>query len=63
MLAEVAWVLRIAYKFNRATAAASLRRLIDTEGVQVEGEATTRLALAAFQTGSADFFDGFVSSS
>jgi predicted nucleic-acid-binding protein len=60
VLAEVAWVLRVAYKFDRAIAAASLRRLIDTEGVHVEDEATTRLALAAFEIGSADFADYFI---
>jgi predicted nucleic-acid-binding protein len=57
VLVEVVWVLRVAYKFDRATAAASLRRLIDTEGVQVEDGPTTRLALAAFEAGAADFAD------
>ena len=57
VLAEVAWVLRIAYKFDRATTAATLLRLISTDGVHVEDEATTRTALAAFEAGSADFAD------
>jgi predicted nucleic-acid-binding protein len=57
VLVEVVWVLRIAYKFDRATAAASLRRLIDTDAVQVEDGPTTRLALAAFEVGAADFAD------
>ena len=57
VLVEVVWVLRVAYKFDRATAAASLRRLIDTEGVQVEDRPTTHLALAAFEAGAADFAD------
>jgi predicted nucleic-acid-binding protein len=57
VLVEVVWVLRIAYKFDRATTAASLRRLIDTEGVQVEEGPTTRSALAAFEAGTADFAD------
>lgn len=60
VLAEVVWVLRIAYQFDRATTAASLRRLIDTDGVQVEDATTTRLALAAFETGTADFADYFI---
>jgi predicted nucleic-acid-binding protein len=59
VLAEVAWVLRGAYKFDRATIAAALHRLIAIEGVNVEDGATTRLALAAFEAGSADFADYF----
>jgi predicted nucleic-acid-binding protein len=55
--AEIVWVLRVAYKFDRATAAASLRRIIDTDGLQVEDGPTTRLALAAFEAGAADFAD------
>jgi predicted nucleic-acid-binding protein len=60
VLAEVAWVLRVAYKFDRATTAATLHRLIAIDGVHVEDEATTRLALAAFEAGSADFADYFI---
>jgi predicted nucleic-acid-binding protein len=45
VLAEVAWVLRGAYKFDRATIAAALHRLIAIDGVHVEDGATTRLAL------------------
>ena len=48
VLAEVAWVLRVAHKFDRATTAAALHRLIAIERVHVEDEATTRRALAAF---------------
>ena len=60
VLIEVVWVLRVAYKFDRATTAASLRRLIDTDGVQVENGPTTHLALAAFEVGAADFADYFI---
>lgn len=60
VLAEVAWVLRVAYKFDRTTTAASLRRLAATSGVQVEDAVATRLALAAFEAGSADFADYFI---
>jgi predicted nucleic-acid-binding protein len=60
VLVEVVWVLRVAYKFDRATAAASLRRLIETDGVQVEDGETTRLALSAFEAGAADFADYFI---
>ena len=54
---KVAWVLRGAYKFDRATIAAALHRLIAIDGVHVEDRATTRLALASFEAGSADFAD------
>jgi predicted nucleic-acid-binding protein len=57
VLAEVAWVLRVSYKFDRATIAATLRRLIATDGVHVEDEVTARLGLTAFEAGSADFAD------
>jgi hypothetical protein len=50
-------VLRGAYKFDRATIATALHRLIAIDGVHVEDEATTRLAPAAFEAGSADFAD------
>lgn len=33
VLAEIAWVLRVAYKFDRSTTAATLRGLIDIDGV------------------------------
>jgi len=60
VLAEVAWVLRGAYKFDRATIAAALQRLIAVDGVHVEDGATTRLALATFEAGSADFANYFI---
>ena len=60
VLVEVVWVLRVAYKFDRAASAASLRRLIQTDGVQVEDEPTTRSTLAAFEAGAADFADYFI---
>jgi predicted nucleic-acid-binding protein len=60
VLVEVAWVLRVAYKFDRPTVAATLRNLIAIEGVHLEDDATTRLALAAFEDGSADFADYFI---
>jgi len=50
-------VLRVAYKLDRATAAATLRGLSAIEGVHVEDEAATRAALAAFEAGPADFAD------
>ena len=60
VLVEVTWVLRVAYKFDRPTVAATLRKLIAIDGVHLEDEATTRLALAAFEVGSADFSDYFI---
>jgi predicted nucleic-acid-binding protein len=60
VLVEVVWVLSVAYKFDRATTAASLRRLIDTDGVHVEDGPTTHLVLAAFEAGAADFADYFI---
>jgi predicted nucleic-acid-binding protein len=60
VLAEVAWVLRVAYKFDRATTAAALRRLTATSGVHVDDATATHSALAAFEAGSADFADYFI---
>jgi predicted nucleic-acid-binding protein len=45
VLGEVAWVLRGAYEFDRATIAAALDRLIAIDGVHVEDGATMRVAL------------------
>jgi hypothetical protein len=47
----------VAYKFDRATTAAALRRLLSSDGVTVVNEPTTLRALAAFEAGQADFSD------
>lgn len=60
VLVEVAWVLRVAYKQDRAAIAAALRRLISTEGVTVERDQLVRHAIDAFEVGSADFSDCFI---
>lgn len=60
VLVEVSWVLRVAYKFDRATIAAALRRLAATDVVRIEDAATTELALAAYDGGFADFSDFFI---
>lgn len=60
VLVEVSWVLRVAYKFDRATIASALRRLVATEGVRLEDGATAGLALAAYENGAADFSDFFI---
>jgi predicted nucleic-acid-binding protein len=57
VLVEVAWVLRGAFKQDRATIAAALRRLVGSAGVVVEHDAVVRRALVAFETGPADFSD------
>ena len=60
VLIEVAWVLRVACKQDRAAIAAALRRLVDSAGVTVEHDATVRRAIAAFEAGPADFSDYFI---
>lgn len=60
VLVEISWVLRVAYKFDRVTIAAALRRLTGIEGVHIEDAATTELALGAYESGSADFSDFFI---
>jgi len=57
VLVEVAWVLRVACKQDRATIAAALRKLVDTAGVTVERDAIVRRAIHEFETGPADFSD------
>ena len=57
VIVETAWVLRVAYTFDRAAIATALRRLVGAEGVVAEDEAATLRALAAFETGPADFSD------
>lgn len=60
VIVETAWVLRVAYTFDRAAIATALRRLVGAEGVFAEDEAATLRALAAFETGPADFSDYFI---
>jgi predicted nucleic-acid-binding protein len=57
VLVELVWVLRGAYKFDRATIVGALRRLIGSEGVIVENDATVLDALRQFEQGNADFSD------
>ena len=57
VLVETAWVLRVAYKFDRATMVTALRRLLSVEGVVVEDETATMRGLDAFEAGPADFSD------
>jgi predicted nucleic-acid-binding protein len=60
VLVEVAWVLRVACKQDRATIASALRRLVGSAGVTVEHEAAARRAILAFEAGPADFSDYFI---
>jgi predicted nucleic-acid-binding protein len=60
VIVETAWVLRVAYTFDRAAIATALRRLVRAEGVIAEDEAATLRALAAFETGPADLSDYFI---
>lgn len=60
VIVEVAWVLRVACKQDRATIAAALRKLVDAVGVTIEKEAIVRRALADFEAGPADFSDYFI---
>ena len=57
VLVELAWVLRVAAKFNRGAIAEALRRLCDSEDVTVQDESTVQNALKRYESGFADFSD------
>lgn len=57
VLVETVWVLRIAYKFDRATTAAAIRRLLSVQGILTEDQETIEHSLQAFEAGAADFAD------
>lgn len=57
VLVEAAWVLRTAYRFDSATVAKTLCRLLDVDGVKIEDEIEVRQALTFFEEGAADFSD------
>lgn len=60
VLVELSWVLRVACKQDRASIASALLRLVSTDGVTAEDEAGIRRALAAYESGSADFADYYI---
>jgi predicted nucleic-acid-binding protein len=60
VLVEIAWVLRVACKQDRAAIVAALRKLVGATGVTVEHDAIVRRAIAAFEAGPADFSDYFI---
>ena len=57
VLVEVSWVLRGAYRFDRAAIATALKRLTTLEGVVIENAPLISGALEAYETGTADFAD------
>lgn len=57
VLAEVAWVLRAAYRWDRVTIHGRLSRLVRTRGVAVEELELVETALASFRRGAADLAD------
>lgn len=57
VLVEVSWVLRVAYRFERAAIATALKRLLASEGVVIEDAPLISRALEAYETGTADFAD------
>ena len=57
VLVETAWVLRTAYGFDAAAIGRTLRRLMDVEGVGIEGESEVRNALTLYEKGGADLSD------
>lgn len=56
VLMETEWVLRFTYRYRPDQIADALTRLIENQGVEVEDDEGTRLALAAFKQGL-DFAD------
>lgn len=57
VVVEAVWVLRRAYRFDRATVVKSIRRLLTVENVAVENRAEIERALTSFERGKADFSD------
>jgi predicted nucleic-acid-binding protein len=57
VLAEVGWVLSVAYQWDRATLHDRLSRLARTRGVVVEDLDLVESALAGFRVGKADLAD------
>lgn len=54
---ETAWVLRVAYRFDRAATVAALRDVLALEGVVFDDQPLISRALDSFETGTADFAD------
>lgn len=60
VLVELAWVLRVAAKFDRPAISTALRHLCDSQGVVIEEAPRVRRALLGYEAGSADFSDYMV---
>ena len=60
VLAELAWVLRRPYGYQRAQVAAVLRQILRTVEFVVEEPTVAWTALAEFESGSADFADCWI---
>lgn len=61
VLSELVWVLGRTYKYSREQIVTVLERIQRTRQLAVEDLSEVRLALAAYQTGEADFADGLLS--
>ena len=57
VLAEISWVLRAAYRWERSAIVQSLSRLIRTQGVVVEELEIVQRALNLYVVGKAEFSD------
>ena len=57
VLAEMVWVLRRAYSYDKGVVAGVLRQLLQTAELAVENRAMAWAALREFQQGTADFAD------
>lgn len=57
VLAEVGWVLAVAYEWDRATIHARVTRLVRTRGIEIEEIELVEHALDAYAAGKADLAD------
>src|SRR5258706_12268525 len=55
VLAELAWVLQIGYRFDRATLVAALGRLLQTVEIMIEDRDLVREALSASARGKSGY--------
>lgn len=60
VLCETVWVLRRAYRMDKATIAAMLDALLSSEGFRIEDHDAALAALAAWRAGIADFPDALI---
>ena len=60
VLAEMAWVLRRTYRYERDEIATALDMIMRTDRFVVENEAASMTALDSYRDGSADFADRLI---